>query len=343
MRCARILAPWKDDVDGKPAIYHCLSRVVDRQMLFGEEEKEHFVSLMRAYARFCGVRILTYCIMSNHFHLEVEIPPFIDERVDDEEFLSRLGAIYGPRRVDPERKRLEDARAKKCEGLADSIRRRFTYRMGDLSQFMKSLKQRFTQWYNKRHGRRGTLWEERYKSVLIEGGVVARVVAAYIDLNPVRAGLVKDPKSYRWCGYAAALAGRREALLGVQRLFAEDGKEATGRKRSRSRQNELAAYRVILFQSGEEALAESADGTIRVARKGMAARDVQKVLETGGRLSHGQLVRHRLQTFVDGAVLGSREFVEEVSTHLRPSAKRQRHGHPLSLVKDSVELCSLRG
>jgi hypothetical protein len=74
--------------------------------------------------------------------------------------------------------------------------------MGDLRKFMQSLKQQYTQWFNRAHERTGTLWECRYHSVIVEGAVMddsghsglshaARVVAAYIDLNPVRAGMVE--------------------------------------------------------------------------------------------------------------------------------------------------------
>ena len=81
---------------------------------------------------------------------------------------------------------------------------------------MKALKQRFSVWYNREHQRVGTLWEERYKSVLVEGaGEVLATMAAYIDLNPVRAGIVCDPKEYRWCGYAEALAGKKPAREGL--------------------------------------------------------------------------------------------------------------------------------
>jgi len=45
------------------------------------------------------------------------------------------------------------------------------------------------------------LWEERYKSVIVESGEAARTIAAYIDLNPVRAGMVSDPAEYRWSSY----------------------------------------------------------------------------------------------------------------------------------------------
>ena len=50
--------------------------------------------------------------------------------------------------------------------------------------------QRFTQWFNGTHKRTGTLWEDRFKSVIVEDGIAAKTMAAYIDLNPMRAGMV---------------------------------------------------------------------------------------------------------------------------------------------------------
>ena len=100
------------------------------------------------------------------------------------------------------------------EGAEQFKAKKYLYRMWDLSQFMKVLKQRFTQWFNKRHGRRGTLWEDRFKSVLVEDGYTARVMSAYIDLNPLRAGIVNDPARYRWSSYGAAVAGDRLARGG---------------------------------------------------------------------------------------------------------------------------------
>jgi hypothetical protein len=59
--------------------------------------------------------------------------------------------------------------------------------------------------YNRRHGRYGAFWAERFKSLLLEGGQAVATVAAYIDLNPVRAALCADPKDYPYCGYAAPI------------------------------------------------------------------------------------------------------------------------------------------
>ncbi|MCX6875776.1 MAG: hypothetical protein NTW21_18500 [Verrucomicrobia bacterium] len=70
---------------------------------------------------------------------------------------------------------------------------------------------RFSQWYNQTTGRKGILWEARFKSVLVEDGTASRAIAAYIDLNPVRAGMVAAPaltRCLRRAGIASVRAGR---------------------------------------------------------------------------------------------------------------------------------------
>ena len=86
-------------------------------------------------------------------------------------------------------------------------------RLRSLKHFEKELKERFSRRFNKTHGCKGTLWQDRFKSVLVEDGNALRTMAAYIDLNSVPAGLAKDPKDYRWSGYAEALAGSERAAV----------------------------------------------------------------------------------------------------------------------------------
>jgi REP element-mobilizing transposase RayT len=54
--------------------YHCISRVVDRRFVLGAEEKEHFRMLMRMQEKFTGCRVVSYCLMDNHFHLWGQSP-----------------------------------------------------------------------------------------------------------------------------------------------------------------------------------------------------------------------------------------------------------------------------
>ena len=93
MRKARWLAECKDS-DRKPAIYHCISRVVDRRFVFEQRECEAFRMFLRMYENFSGCRVLSYCVMSNHFHVLLEVPPMVAVVLSDELLLQRLSALY---------------------------------------------------------------------------------------------------------------------------------------------------------------------------------------------------------------------------------------------------------
>ena len=79
--------------------YHIVSRVIDRQMLFDDNEKERFRDLLHRVVAFSGVRLLTYAILDNHFHLLVHVPPA--QPVDDATFLKLKHAdgLYAARRL----------------------------------------------------------------------------------------------------------------------------------------------------------------------------------------------------------------------------------------------------
>ena len=286
--------------------YHCMSRVVDRRFILGPAEKEEFVRLMREYEAFCGVRVLTFIVMSNHFHVLVEVPhaPAPEERPDMDQVVGMLQKLTGHQNVGAVRQKVELFRELKDAPAEAALLAGYHARMWDVSAFMKLLKQRFSQWYNRRQGRKGTLWEERFKSVVVEGAGRALLgMAAYIDLNSVRAGLVKDPKDYRWSGYAEAVAGVKWAREGLGRVMEGRMGKVLGPKRA------LEGYRMELFNVGREER-EAMDAQGRRARGSMSTEAVKEVLAGKGRLGLGAYVRCRVRYFCDGAVLGSREFVE---------------------------------
>ena len=111
---------------------------------------------------------MSYCLMDNHIHLLLEVPPMSADGLSDDEWFRRLGAIYNEAQVAEIAKLLADAadNAKYREEIIG----RYTYRMHDLSEFMKALLHRFSVWFNRTHQRKRTLWDERYKSVIVEDG-----------------------------------------------------------------------------------------------------------------------------------------------------------------------------
>jgi hypothetical protein len=134
-------------------------RVVERRMAFGQEEKEQFRTYTRMYEDFSSCRVLAYCLMSNHVHLLVEVPPAAVGGVSDKELLQHLRVLYSEEVVAVVAQELAELRRRVKNGQADEalvqqVHARYTYRMNDLSQFMKSLMQRFTQWFNRKHERK---------------------------------------------------------------------------------------------------------------------------------------------------------------------------------------------
>ncbi|MCC5842210.1 MAG: hypothetical protein JJT96_18990, partial [Opitutales bacterium] len=177
--------------------------------------------IMRSQAAFAGMEVLTYCFMANHFHIFVRLDPKETETLDDAGLVTRFRALYGGTRcasLGLDADDLEEILRKNGDS-AEGIRRRLKARMGEVSVFMREVKTRFTLWYNRKHGTVGTFWAERFRSVVVEADTAAqRMVAAYIDLNPVRAGLVEDAGDYGFSGFGEACAGGSAARRGIARI-----------------------------------------------------------------------------------------------------------------------------
>jgi hypothetical protein len=375
-----------------------MSRTCGGAVIFDELEKEALVELLHKMSRFCGVEVLTYCVMNNHFHALVRVPERESllarfQGVEGEKCLLRhLSSFYSRAFMQVLEQQLAEDRRLGDEKAAQARLMVFTQRMGDVSAYLREVKLRFSKWYNRRHQRRGTLWMDRFKSVLVEGrrrlgktngegenSDALRTMSLYIDLNAVRAGLVSDPAEYRWSGYGAAVGGEGIARKGLCEVVSA-GRQGWGQCRE--------TYRMWLFDTGREessapescgalakreanpaaALETSSAGaqkmhggaeidtmdaedetegskTVLKLRKRRSGVDVLKrgeVLKSRGRMSLGELVRHRVRYFSDGAVIGSREFVETVFAEEREHFGEKRQTGARRIVESATELFSLR-
>ena len=174
-------------VEGE-GFYHVVSRIGGKRFLIDEKEKAVLLGMIRAAAAFSGVELYTFAIMSNHFHLLVRVPR--RKAVSDAELLRRMEALYGTPRYRKVLEKWEKWTERKQDWRVLDEKARMRARIYDLSQFCKTFKEAYTQDYNKRHENTGTIWEGRFKSILLEGSRRALMtVAGYIHLNPVRAGM----------------------------------------------------------------------------------------------------------------------------------------------------------
>jgi putative transposase len=120
---------------------------------------------------------------------------------------------------------------------------------------MRDLGQRYVQYFNRRYERTGTLWEGRFRSCVTESAAYVLACYRYIELNPVRAGMVSHPTAYRWSSYAVNAGARSDPLISPHGEFIALGSDCLARQ---------AAYRSLV----DEALHPSILDAIRSATNG---------------------------------------------------------------------------
>lgn len=117
-----------------------------------------------------------------------------------------------------------------------------------LSLLMQALGRRYVIWFNRRHARTGTLWEGRFRASVIESERYLFACSRYIEMNPVRAGLVGDPAQYRWSSHAHHVGRQPDSLIEEHPLIWSLGNTPFERQ---------AAYRRLFDQSTDAAEVET--------------------------------------------------------------------------------------
>lgn len=183
--------------------YHIVSRCVRRTFLCGtdnltgknyEHRRQWIEDRIRLLSSIFGVDICAYAVMSNHIHLVVKLCPDAINTLNNNEVLERWTSLFkGPLLVQQWRsgETLDTAQRDAVATCLDVYRKR----LNDLGWFMKCLNEPIARQANKEDGCTGHFWESRYKSqaLLTEEAVLSAM--AYVDLNPVRAGMAKTPES----------------------------------------------------------------------------------------------------------------------------------------------------
>ena len=192
------------------AHYHLMSRTNDRRFLFSKGRvKGEIVSLLRRAAAFSGVRLEAWCVMDNHFHVVCEVAK-PGEPVPEAEVIRRIGVLKGGRFAAELAEHWSDLRSCGMESVADAALNGWRARMHDVSQFAKTFKELVSVAYKafaRASAERasgggpdycGSIWSGRFKSTLVEGGRHLATCVRYVELNPVRAGMVSQARSYAY-------------------------------------------------------------------------------------------------------------------------------------------------
>ncbi|WP_435546745.1 transposase [Desulfobacterium sp. N47] len=176
---------------------------------------------------------------------------------------------------------------------------RYRVKWSSLSEFMREIKQTFSRSFNKNRNRKGTLWSERFKSVIVENGNTIIHCLAYIDLNPVRAGIVERPDDYRWnsIGYHVQTGNKDDFLswdFGLKEFGHSDNKKLLNR------------YRRYVYEAG------AIDRSEQKNKKTIPAAIVNKERKRSYEISRVDRFLHRSRYFTDSGIIGSKAFVSEL-------------------------------
>ena len=303
MRCRRIR------YDREDCYYHLMNRIAGEpgEFPFGKVEKETFLRLAVDLTRFYSLDLLSVVVMGNHYHIVCSAPA---EAPGKHEVIANWRAFRGsgPTVLEPDWE--NEATVAQLAG-----------RMRDISKFIKDLQQRFTCWFNRTRpkGRRGGLWADRFKNVILEGSTALWDCLTYVEMNPVRAGLAESPGDYRFSTWGRMVGGGTHPFASnlVRHLRQYLGECAEGWSDKRV-VAELAANmaRIAAGERGEDSETISAEEE--------AARNTRDRFTV--------TVRRRVRYWTDGAVIGSEVFVREVAATLtdakRAFGKRLAKGTP---------------
>ncbi len=262
-------------IKGEPAVYHVISRTALDGFALGDVEKDFLLKLIKRLSRVYFAEVLGFSILGNHFHLLVRMHP--GGEVNDEEINRRIKLYYGG----------DSKREVHDERMLQALKKKWM----DLSEYVKEIKQGFSRFYNKRHKRKGFFWSERFKSVIVDNGETLINCLAYIDLNPVRAGLVKKPEDYRWSslGYHVQWSNK-DNFLSLDFGLKEFGIENKG--------DRLRYYREFVYKKGD------IDNIEKEAKRGFELKEIDRF-------------QYRTRYFTDSGIIGSKEFVSDMYSRFK--------------------------
>lgn len=270
-RITRMIIPDQETV------YHVISRTVLDGYPLGNEEKDELVKILLKFSKLYFSEILGFCAMGNHFHLLVRMLP--ESHFSDDEIKIRYKMFYGDVREFPQEKVPV-----------------FRFKWASLSELVREIKQTFSRYYNKRHNRRGTLWGERFKSLIVEDGKALMDCLAYIDLNPLRANIVKCPEDYRWSslGYHIQTRNKGNCLsldFGLKEFDVMNKKER------------LQRYCRYVYEAAALKRSSGKSGIM------IDEKVIEKESKTDFKNTRAYKFRYRTRYFSDSGIIGSKAFV----------------------------------
>lgn len=183
--------------ESTPGFYHCMSRCVRRSFLCGEDHytgknfdhrKQWIEDRLFLLTECFSVSLYAYAVMSNHLHVVLRVDPVTASEWSDEEVVRRWVKAFPGTRSGEDLQRWSEARIVALLANPDKVKD-IRSRLGSLSWFMRALNEPIARMANREDHCSGRFWEGRFKSQALLDEQAVLSCMAYVDLNPVRAGI----------------------------------------------------------------------------------------------------------------------------------------------------------
>ncbi len=279
------------------AFYHLTNRVTGWTDWFPFEDqraRRKLLDLMLFYVSVYRCRLAAFQIMGNHFHFVVHFEK--PRSLSREELEDIAHKLYG-----------QKAEKKTAEWTVAEWEA-FNQRLFDVSKLMQNVDGQYARWYNRQFRRRGHFWSERFKNPELLGTEAVQDAILYVELNAVRAGLVKRPEQWKWGSARWRFTGKDHDLIALEELFpSEPGTDV------------YSSYRARLYYRGAVP-----------TRENQAAIPLWILDQEERRgFTRAGAFRRRLRFLTDGLAVGPAEKVAQLLETYRKQGRYRRRRHPI--------------
>lgn len=278
--------------------YHLCSRIAAHKGEYPLSERaptRRLLQIIEHYSQIYYCEVAAFCVMGNHYHLVVKFDRL--RRVSRSDLRARTRLMY------PSKNAQEQIDLWSKERWEHYRRRLF-----DLSEYMRNVQAVFARWYNFTYVRRGRFWADRFKSTYLEDKRAVLDCMLYVDLNPLRAGLVQRPEEWSGSSLFAREIGQ-DGWLKPIRDFLDQPTD----KKALQEYREYVYYRGnVPTKPGQRALSQEV--LDKEIARGFVARGIY---------------RKRLGYFVDGLAIGTEVFIRDQLARLREEGRYHRRKSPI--------------
>ena len=280
------------------AWYHLCSRIAAHKGEYPLSDRaptRRLLQIIEHYSQIYYCEVAAFCVMGNHYHLIVKFDRL--RQVSRSELRTRTRLMY-PSKTAQEQ----------IDLWSEEKWERYRRRLFDLSEYMRNIQAVFARWYNFNYERRGRFWADRFKSVYLEDKRSVLDCMLYVELNPVRAGLVQRPEEWQGSSLFAREIGQDQWLKPLMDFLLQP-----------TEKNALREYREHVYYRGNV--------PTKPGQRAIPQEVLDKEIARG--FAVRGLYRKRLGYFVDGLAIGTEGFIRDQLARLREEGRYQRRKNPI--------------